>query len=54
MAVFRGEFGFPGEFGSALGHPPPPVIEQNLRGLVKQGFYGPDVLLATQPSVSKQ
>jgi len=51
MAIFPGKFGsasFPLVLSS-------PVSEENLWGLVEHGFLnGPDVLLATQPSVSKQ
>jgi len=34
--------------------PLPPVREENLWALMERGFYGADVLPATQPSVSKQ
>jgi len=48
LAIFPGE---PGSTGFPLG--PPPILEENLWGLVEWTFYGLDAVPATQPSVSK-
>ena len=45
--------GEPGSASSPSGPRPASVLEENLWGLMKRGFYGLHVLPATQPPVSK-
>ena len=43
----------PGIVGSHSGPTPPPVLEENLLGLVERVLYGSDLLPTTQPPVSR-